>query len=291
MPSLSRQSAIFLVLLSALGFASMAVFTKFAYRAGATPSVVLALRFGLAVLMLAPIVRLRRLPLPRGAALVGFVLMGLLYTLQSQSFFTALVYASSGLVALLLYFYPVLVTLLAAALGWERLDRRSAVLLALAIAGMFIMLGDNLEGQPLGIAFGLAAAGLYAIYILVGARVTNSGDPLASTLVIMSVAALCNGALAYAGGGSLPTDPVAWAAIGAIALFSTVIAISCFLIGIRYIGASQASIISTAEPVITVCLGVALLGESVSPGQLAGGAMVLTAVVLLARRPAQPPSA
>lgn len=285
MSSLSRRSATLLVLLSALGFASMALFAKFAYGAGVTPSVLLAMRFGLAALMLAPVVFLQRLPLPRGMALGGLVLMGVLYTAQSQSFFTALLHASSGLVALLLYVYPVLVTLLAVALGWERLDRRTGLLLVFAIGGMAVMLGDNLEGQPLGIVLGLAAAGLYAIYILIGGRVTLGTNPLAATLVIMSVAAVGNGTLAIGEGATLPLDPMAWAAIAAIALFSTVIAISCFLIGIKYVGASQASIISTAEPVITLCLGVALLGEAVTAGQLAGGAMVLTAVVLLARRP------
>lgn len=290
MPALSRQSAIFLVLLSAFGFASMALFAKLAYKAGVAPSMLLALRFGVAAALLAPVVFLYRLPLPRGATLAGLAVMGVLYTAQSQSFFSALLYASSGLVALLLYVYPVLVTLLAVAFGRERLDRRSWGLLALAIAGMAIMLGDNLEGQPLGVALGLAAAGLYAVYILMGAGVTNRSDPLAGTLVIMSVAALCNGALALSGGAALPAEPLAWAAIAAIALFSTVIAISCFLIGIKYIGASQASIISTAEPVITLCLGVALLGETVTPGQLVGGGLVLAAVVLLARRPSAAPA-
>ena len=290
MPALSRQSAILLVLLSALGFASMALFAKFAYRAGVTPSVLLALRFGLAAALLAPVVLLRRLPLPRGPVLAGLALMGLLYTAQSQSFFGALLYASSGLVALLLYAYPVLVTLLAAALGRERLDRRTCWLLVLASVGMAIMLGDNLEGQPLGVALGLAAAAVYAVYILIGADVTSRSDPLAGTLVIMSVAALCNGALAVAGGATLPSEPLAWAAIAAIALFSTVIAISCFLVGIKYIGAAQASIISTAEPVATLCLGVALLGETVTAGELAGGALVLAAVVLLARRPSVTPA-
>lgn len=285
MPPLSRQSAILLVLLSALGFASMALFAKYAYRAGVSPSVVLALRFALAALMLAPVVFLRRLPLPRGTALAGFVLMGLLYTAQSQSFFTALLHASSGLVALLLYVYPVLVTLLAVALGWERLDWRTGLLLVLAIVGMVVMLSGNLDGRPLGIMLGLLAAALYAVYILIGGRMSANTDPLPATLVIMSVAAVGNGTLAFAGNAPLPTDPLAWAAIAAIALFSTVVAISCFLVGIKYVGASQASIVSTAEPVITLCLGVALLGETISWGQLAGGGMVLAAVVLLAQRP------
>lgn len=285
MPPLSRQSAIILILLSALGFGSMALFAKFAYAAGATPSVLLALRFALAAALLAPVVFVRQVRLPRGRALAGFALMGALYTAQSQSYFTALLHASSGLVGLLLYVYPVLVTLLAVALGWERLDKRTAGLLALAIAGMVVMLGDNLEGQPLGVLLGLAAAGIYAVYILIGGRITSGTDPLAATLVIMTVAALGNGTLAVADGGSLPQGLGAWVAIAAIALFCTVVAIACFLIGIKYVGASQASIISTAEPVITLCLGVALLGETMSAGQLGGGAMVLAAVVLLAQRP------
>ncbi len=282
---MSRQSAIFLVLLSALGFGSIALFAKIAYAAGVTPSMLLALRFLLAVAILAPLVWFRRLPLPRGRALAGFALMGALYTAQSQCYFTALMYASSGLVGLLLYIYPVLVTLLAVAFGWEKLDRRTLILLVLAIAGLAITLGGNLQGQPFGIALGILAACIYAVYIVIGGRLTQQADPLAATLVVMAAAAVGNGTFALAGDSALPNGIAAWLAVGAIALFSTVIAIGTFLIGIKYIGPAKASIISTLEPVITICLGVAFLGESVSLNQLAGGAMVLLAVVLLAQRP------
>lgn len=283
-----RHYAIALVLLSALGFGSIAIFAKIAYAAGITPTMLLALRFTLAVALLAPLVWIRRLRLPRGRALAGFALMGALYTAQSQSYFTALMHASSGLVGLLLYVYPILVTLMAVAFGWEKLDRPTFLLLALAVAGMAITLGGNLQGQPLGIVLGLLAAAVYAVYIIIGGRLTQNTDPLAATLVVMTAAALGNGSLALAGGSALPYGATAWLAIGAIALFSTVLAIASFLIGIKYIGPAQASIISTLEPVITLCLGVALLGESVSGGQLVGGTMVLAAVVLLSLRPRLP---
>jgi drug/metabolite transporter (DMT)-like permease len=286
---MSRQSAIALVLLSALGFGSMALFAKLAYREGVSPTLLLALRFVLAAALLAPVIRIRRISLPRGRALAGFALMGVLYTAQSQSYFTALLHASSGLVGLLLYIYPVLVTLLAVLFKWEKLDRRTFMLLLLATAGMAVTLGGNLQGRPLGIALGILAAAVYAVYILIGGRLTQGTDPLAATLVVLAAAALCNGVLATAGGVALPRSATAWLAIGAIAVFSTVMAIAAFLAGIKHIGAARASIISTLEPVITLCLGVVLLGESVSPNQLAGGAMVLTAVILLARRPAVPP--
>jgi drug/metabolite transporter (DMT)-like permease len=286
---MSQRSAIFLVLLSAVGFGSIALFARIAYATGVSPTMLLAWRFLVAVAILAPVVWLRRLPLPRGRALAGFALMGMLYTAQSQCYFTALMHASSGLVGLLLYVYPVLVTLIALALGWEKLDRRMLVLLLTAIAGLAVMLGGNLQGKPLGIALGILAAGIYAVYITIGGRVTQGTDPLAATLVVMTTAALGNGGFAMAAGDALPADAQAWLAIAAIALFSTVVAICTFLVGIKYIGPARASIVSTLEPVVTICLGVLFLGESVTPQQLVGGAMVLAAVALLAQRPKTEP--
>lgn len=281
-----RHHAVALILLSALCFGSMALFAKLAYAAGVNPSTLLALRFVLAVMILAPVIRFRRIRLPRGQALAACILMGALYTAQSQSYFNALLYASSGLVGLLMYIYPVLVTLLAILLGWEKLARRTLLLLTMAVSGMAIALSGNLQGQPLGIALSLLTAVMYAVYILIGGRLTRATDPLAATFVVLAAAALGNSAFAVAGGVDLPHDATAWLAIAAIALFSTVIASAAFLIGVKHIGAAQTSIISTLEPAITLCLGVVLLGETISANQLIGGALVLTTVILLAQRPA-----
>jgi len=247
---MSRRAAILLVLLSTLGFGSIAMFAKIAYAAGVSPSLLLALRFLLAGAFLAPVVWLKRIPMPRGRVLAGFILMGALYTAQSQSYFTALMYASSGLVALLLYIYPILVTALALLLGWERLNRRTLTLLALATAGLAITLGGKLQGQPLGIGLGLLAAAVYAVYILLGNQLTRDTHPLAATLVVLGIAAIGNGAFAIAGGSRLPHSASAWLAIAAIALFSTVLAIAAFLTGIKWIGAAQAAIISITSRLV-----------------------------------------
>jgi drug/metabolite transporter (DMT)-like permease len=68
-----------------------------------------------------------------------------------------------------------------------------------------------------------------------------------------------------------------------IAIISTVAAIILFFAGLERVGPTRASVLSTVEPVCTVLLAAALLGESVAPLQLVGGALILTAVVLLAR--------
>jgi drug/metabolite transporter (DMT)-like permease len=288
---MSHRTAVLFVLLSAIGFGSAPLFAKLAYAGGASTSFLLVMRFGLAVLILGAVVRLKGLRLPRGRALGGFMLMGALYTTQAQCFFGALRHASSGLVALLLYIYPTLVTLLAIALGWEKLKRRTVLLLAMASLGIAITLGGRLDGSPLGIALALAAPAVYAVYILVGGRITQGVDPLAATLVILATCAVGNAVFAAIGGVTLPQNATAWLAIVGIAVFSTVIAVTFFLIGIKHIGSAQASIISTLEPVVTLCLGVSLLGESISATQLLGGALVLGAVIMLARRPAAEPVA
>ncbi|MDC8760511.1 DMT family transporter [Janthinobacterium fluminis] len=289
---MSHRRSVALVLLSAIGFGSMALFANAAYASGVTPSTLLALRFLLAALMLAPVVWMRGWQLPRGRVLAGYMLMGCMYTAQSQSYFNALLYASSGLVGMLLYVYPVLVTALALALGWEKMDRRMLVLMLVAVGGMAVTLGGKLQGQPIGIALALLAAGIYACYILIGNRLSQSRQdthPLAACVVIMATAAVTNTGLALWHGVALPASANGWLAVAAIALFSTAVAIACFLAGVNAIGAAQASILSTLEPVVTLGLGVAMLHETVSASQLLGGALVLTAVVLLAQRaPARP---
>src|SRR5665811_1059476 len=78
--AMSHRFAVMLVILSALGFGSSAMFAKIAYAGGVSTSLLLALRFLLAVVVLGMVVWIKRIALPRGRVLAGFVLMGALYT-------------------------------------------------------------------------------------------------------------------------------------------------------------------------------------------------------------------
>ena len=135
----------------------------------------------------------------------------------------------------------------------------------------------------MGIALGIAAAAIYAVYIVVGTRLTARIAPLAmSTVVVGSAAAVFAIATAFRG-PQLPHSSAGWAAIAAIALVSTVAAITLFFAGLARIGPTQASTLSTIEPVFTVLLAAFLLGERIEVVQAIGGALILAAVVMLAR--------
>jgi drug/metabolite transporter (DMT)-like permease len=102
----------------------------------------------------------------------------------------------------------------------------------------------------------------------------------------MTGGAVTTGAVAVLTGDGLSyhVDPGGWAAFAGVAGVSTVIAVTAFFAGLRLVGPATASIVSTVEPVVTVGLAVAIFAETLGAGQVAGGALVLLAVVLLQRR-------
>lgn len=105
---------------------------------------------------------------------------------------------------------------------------------------------------------------------------------MASAGVIFAIVGMATGQL------NLALNLEAYASIGGLALLCTVVAVMLFLAGIKRIGPSQASILSTVEPVGTAALGALLLGEGLGLLQLIGGALVIGAVFLLSsqRQPA-----
>ena len=245
------------VLVSAAAFGSMAIFAKLAYAAGLDAASLLFLRFTLAGLCLLPVVLIGRLPWPRGRALAALLVMGgVCYTGNSQTFFMALNYAPAGTVALLLYLYPVLVMLLSAWLFGEQLTARKWLAAALTFSGLVITLGLELAGQPLGIALGVASALIYSSYILLGGRYATGSHPISSACVVFLAASVTNGLIVLAKGDGLhwPHNSAGWLALLAIALICTVLAIVGFLVGLRWVGATRASMMSTFEPVVTVLL-------------------------------------
>ncbi|MBK7659578.1 MAG: DMT family transporter [Betaproteobacteria bacterium] len=207
---------------------------------------------------------------------------GIGYVGQAACFFAALQYASSGLVALLLYVYPTLVVLLSAAFLHEKLTGRKLVLLAVSFAGLALMLGGG-SGSPMGIGLGLAAAGIYSVYILVGSRELANTDALASATVICLSAATTLGIASLFIDTRLPGTWWGWAAVAALGIVGGVVAILAFFAGLKRVGPSVASVVSTFEPVFTAALAWFVLGESLTAAQLAGGALVVATAAGLAR--------
>jgi len=264
----------------------MAIFAKLAYRDGVSLSSMLFLRFAMAGVLLALWGHWYGMRWPRGRDLFWLMAMGGLgYVGQAYCYFSALRYASAGVVGLLLYLYPAIVVVLSAWLLKRSIGRSRILAVVLALTGTALTVGGDLHSETAGILLGIGAALIYSVYILVGEGVMQRVSPLAAATVVILSAAAVYAAGALFEGLALPATLDGWLAVSAIALFSTVFAIVGFFKGMEKLGATDASTLSTMEPLITLLLAAVVLGEVVMPIQLVGGVLIIGAVVYLARSP------
>ncbi len=279
----SRLRGFILAIISAIGFGWLAIFARFAYAAGADAPTVLFLRFLIAGAVMLGIMAFRREAFPRGKPLLALIAMGGVgYVLMSFLYFTGLTLASTSLIALLLYLYPALVTLISAIVFRERITRLKAFALAVTFIGTILTVGLDISGQPLGIVIGIGASLVYAIYIIVGGQVMRKVSPIPATTVITLAAMVVFGVMAFSRGPQWPQTPLGWGAVMGIALISTVLAMGTFLASIERIGSGNASLVSSFEPAVTVSLAAVLFNEQITLLRIAGGALIIFSVILLA---------
>jgi drug/metabolite transporter (DMT)-like permease len=273
------------IVASATGFASLGILIKCAFAGGANISTILAGRFLIASLFLLLILKARRTPLMIGRkCTLQLVLMGAVgYGGMSMLYANSIHYLPASLTSMLLYTYPGLVSVLSVLVGDERFSLQKGAALLLCSAGLVLLLGASFDGARLvGVLSVLGAAVIYSAYIIIGNRILKDLDPLVTSLYVCASAGttfLCYGL--FRGELTLAMSAAGWLSILGIAVFPTLFGVIGFFAGLRLIGATNASIISTLEPLMTVILSALLLGERISAAQGSGGAVLLCGAVVL----------
>jgi drug/metabolite transporter (DMT)-like permease len=272
------------VVVSAVSFGTLGVFGKLASRHGITLPTLLGLRFALAAACLWILAALRHDVVRLGPRRsLGLVAMGGLYVLQATAFFSSLRTIPAAITSILLYVYPVLVTLLARVVVNEPLTRLRLVSLALACVGVLLVVGPTPAGHldVGGVLLGLASAIVYSTYILTGGVLLRGVPALHASAVISTVGGVCFLGFGAATSSLHGLDAEGWGIVVGTAIVPTVIAASLFLAGLTRVGPTRASIVSTLEPATTAVLAAMVLGEGLSALRLLGGAVVLAAAVLV----------
>ena len=288
---MQRVTGILLIAISAASFGTLAIFGRLLYAEGLDTFTMLFLRFGFATLLMAAILIMRRERVPRGKVLLQLIGMGALgYVGQSFSYLSAIKFASAGLVALLLYLYPVFVFTLSVIILRERVTSIKIIALVVALMGTGLTV-DPAGGQLYGILLAIAAALIYSVYIIVGTNVMKHVSPVQSSLVIFASAATVYGILMAFNGVHSPSTTSGWLGIAGIVLIATVVPVATFLAGLERIGPTHAAMLSTLEPVVTVLLAGLIFGEHLQPLTILGGGLILVAVILLTRSEVQIPTA
>jgi drug/metabolite transporter (DMT)-like permease len=278
-PHKGEARGLALIALSTLAYGVQPIFGKVAYAAGVTPLPLLAWRYLIALVCLALLERGPRPPLRVRLRLWG---IGSVFVFNSVAYFMALDALPASVTALVLFSYPVIVALFAALAGVEPLTWRSLLAALGAFAGCALTAGglELSAGLPVrGVAWALAAAVVYAGYVVLSSRFGHGVPARVLALHVVQVSALLCVVFAVLGPGlALPREPRAWLSVAAIALVSTVVSMIAFLAGMALVGPSRASVLASLEVLVTLVLAFLLLGERLSPLQWAGAALILGAV-------------
>ena len=222
-------------------------------------------------------------------ALLGFI--G--YYLASLLDFMGLEYITAALERLVLFLYPTIVVLLSALWLRVRITRRIVVALLVSYAGIALVFVSDLRvgGDPRAVLTGGAlvfgSAVLYAVYLVrAGPIIARIGSTrfIAWAMLISAVFVLAQ-FVATRELRALAVPPAIHGIVLAMAVFSTVLPTWLIAEAIRRIGANASSQVGSLGPVFTIFFGALLLDEPVHAVQLAGAALVLVGVTLVARRP------
>ncbi|MGE5701413.1 MAG: DMT family transporter [Clostridia bacterium] len=281
------------VFLSAFGFGLLPIFAILAYQDGTNVVTVLFFRFMIAsaiffLILLATKTKIR-LTWKQAAAM--FCLGGLLYTLQSFSYFSAVKYIPSPLAALILYTFPMFVAFLSVWVEKEKLTGRTLFSIGVSFVGLCLVLGSSFGAiNWFGALLALAAALFYSVYIILGNRLVQGLPPM---LVSGFISLFAASSLLVVGGvsGDITASLTSktWGGILGVTLFSTVVSIACFFRGLQLISSTQASVLSTIEPLVTLAFSALLFGDRLSVVQMTGGLIVLVGAVLTVMARGQTP--
>ena len=277
------RGGVVLVLFAGTCFGTLGVFSKLFYDAGGDPWTLLVLRFvvtGPAIAALALLVHEswpgRKLALA-GASL-GVFQFGVGYAL-----FEGFERAPVALVTLLYFAYPLITAIGATLLYREPLGPRRIAIIALALGGVALTIGIPDSANWVGIGLGLIA-GLCVSALILSSRqlmIVHGLAPIVLCALMFTSPAVGLLLAAPLRPPDLDLAADAWLWAAGVVLIGATIPIACFYTGVRRIGASTAGLLSTAEPLVTVVLAYAVLGESLSATQLLGGAMIVASVIAL----------
>jgi len=279
-------------LVAAVGFSAKAILVKLAYLSPVDAITLLALRMLFSVPVFIGVAVWAWLhhaePLTRQDKLLVLVLGLIGYYLSSFLDFLGLQYITAGLERLILFLYPTMTVILAAAIYKLPIGRRVILAMALSYAGIvLVFLHDAGIGHAANTLLGGFLVFLstlsYSTYLVgAGHAIARIGTArfTAYAMVVASAAALLQFGLTHPL-SALDLPLRVYELSVAMAIFSTVLPVFLLSYAIKRIGSGSASLIGSIGPVSTIGMAYVFLNEGLSLLQIAGSSLVLIGVVII----------
>lgn len=287
----SRQIGFLQIILSGVCFGFLGLFGKMAYNHNITPGELLSLRYLLSAGLTAIFILITK---PKSLfclsrfEIISSVLLGIFgYALFSSFYFMALSGLSASLTVLLLYTYPVLVVLFSRYFLKEQIGNQGLIALLLVSIGLIgLVWGEWSISRPIYLLFGMGSAFFYAIYILLSRKYLSQAAPIPSSFFVQLGAGSILSLLHFSTQPTRALEIVSnhYVLIFSMSILCSLMAMTLFLAGLQKVTSSEASILSTTEPIFGVIIATAFLGEKIQAIQIFGAVLILMGLILVATR-------
>jgi len=248
-------------------------------------------RFALAALVFWVLVFFRKLPVPKGRALLGALLFGTL------TVGLAFILIGWGLVAtpasryqILMAMVPLLTVFLASLHGIEAITRRGVFGSLLAVVGIAFTVGGA-STSDISLPH-IAAIIIAAVFIAEGGVLIKKfppNPPVVTNAIGMTVGAIILGIASLVSGEAwnIPTQTNTWLAFIYLVVFVTVVAFLLYMFVLSKWSASGTSYGFVLVPLVTIVVASTLAGEEITLNFLVGAGLVLAGVLVGALLPSR----
>jgi drug/metabolite transporter (DMT)-like permease len=211
---------------------------------------------------------------------IKVVISGILMAGHWVTYFFALRYSNVAIGILSLFTYPVLTASLEPLILKTRFSKAHIGLGVLVLFGIYFLVPEISfqNNYTIAVLFGILSGVLYALRnLLMKQEIEKYNGSVLMMYQIVVVAAVLSPVLFFSDFQQVLSQ---WAPLLTLAIVTTCIGHTLFLISLRNFSATAASIMSSAQPLYAIILGVIFLAEVPSLKTIIGGALIISAVVI-----------
>ncbi|CAO3409994.1 Permease of the drug/metabolite transporter (DMT) superfamily [Azospirillum largimobile] len=275
------------IFVAAILFGAAGAAAKVLFVSDMSPLDLTAIRSFVACAVLGPIMLLlpgRPFHVPPAARPMT-VAAGVMFVVVNATFYLAIDMMNVAAAITLEYTSPFFVLVLGALLGTRRIGLRDCAIVALSLVGCFLLTGGGGEWVRLsaGLAVGLACGFAFAVFNMIGNACKSRGiGATALTFWNFAISSLIwAAALPFLGLHRLEPTAEMVAYIVFIAVVATILPYWLLLFGLRHVDALPATVIGLLDPLAAGLMAYVLLGETLTPANMAGIALVSVSVILV----------
>lgn len=255
-----------------------------AFATGIVTETLLFNKFLFAAILMWAYIFIRKIPfrLDRQAAKTMLAIV-LSYIGIATTLYLSFNYISGSLATIISFTFPAMVIAVEMISGREKVRIVKIAAVIISIAGLcLIVWSPDLEIKILGVIFALCCAVCYTIYTIgLSSESIKDINSLVTAGYVLAASAVFNfGRCLISGQPLMAENGVQLAYLLLLSVVCAFAAILLFCFGVKCIGASNASIINTFEPVFACIFGYLLVGDIITLSMIVGGLLVVTAVLL-----------